>query len=106
MRKVSSRWVPRILADDHKAARMAVCQAMLTRDEGMNGTFCSSTVTMDETRMPFFNPLLHQQFSSGQNRLLQKRSQRPWNHGINVVKNVHDCRDITLKSDRRFKFFV
>ncbi|PNF18073.1 hypothetical protein B7P43_G03318 [Cryptotermes secundus] len=30
MRKVSSSWVPRILADDHKAARMAICQAMLT----------------------------------------------------------------------------
>jgi hypothetical protein len=34
------------LADDHKAARMAVCQAMLTRDEGMNGTFFSSIVTI------------------------------------------------------------
>ncbi|PNF20988.1 hypothetical protein B7P43_G09499 [Cryptotermes secundus] len=106
MQKVSSRWVPRILADDHKAARMAICQAMLTRDEGMNGTFFSSTVTMDETLMPFFNPLLHQQFSSGQNRLLQKRSQQPWNHGIDVVKNVYGCREITLKSDRSFKFFV
>ncbi|PNF39208.1 hypothetical protein B7P43_G01302 [Cryptotermes secundus] len=31
MRKMSSRWVPRILADDHKAARMAICQAMLTQ---------------------------------------------------------------------------
>ncbi|PNF32843.1 hypothetical protein B7P43_G03469, partial [Cryptotermes secundus] len=30
MRKVSSRWEPRILADDHKAARMAICQATLT----------------------------------------------------------------------------
>ncbi|PNF22963.1 hypothetical protein B7P43_G11391 [Cryptotermes secundus] len=27
MRKVSSRWVPRILADDHKAARMAMMKA-------------------------------------------------------------------------------
>ncbi|PNF33235.1 hypothetical protein B7P43_G11385 [Cryptotermes secundus] len=106
MRKVSSRWVPQILADDHKAARMAICQAMLTRDEGMNGAFFSSTVTMDETWMPFFNPLLHQQFSSGQNRLLQKRSQRPWNHGVHIEKNVYGCREITLKSDRSFKFFV
>ncbi|PNF26656.1 hypothetical protein B7P43_G06820 [Cryptotermes secundus] len=30
MREVPSRWVPRILADDHKAARMAICQAMVT----------------------------------------------------------------------------
>lgn len=56
MSKVSSRWVPRMLADDHKAARVAISQAILTRDEGMNGTFFSSIVTMDETWMPFFNP--------------------------------------------------
>ena len=56
MKKVSSRWVPRMLTDEHKAARVACCQAMLTRDDGMNGTFFSSVVTMDETWMPFFNP--------------------------------------------------
>ncbi|PNF27773.1 hypothetical protein B7P43_G09179 [Cryptotermes secundus] len=49
MRKVSSRSVPRMLADDHKAARMAICQALLTRDEGLKGTLFSSIVTMDET---------------------------------------------------------
>jgi hypothetical protein len=27
---------------------MAICQAMLTRDEGMNGTFFSSIVIMDD----------------------------------------------------------
>ncbi|PNF14554.1 hypothetical protein B7P43_G14959 [Cryptotermes secundus] len=31
MRKVSSRWVPRMLADDHKTARVAICLAMLTQ---------------------------------------------------------------------------
>ncbi|XP_068085434.1 histone-lysine N-methyltransferase SETMAR-like [Anabrus simplex] len=56
MRKVSSRWVPRMLTDDHKAAHVACCQAMLTRNDSMNGTFFSSIVTMDETWMPFFNP--------------------------------------------------
>ncbi|PNF22853.1 hypothetical protein B7P43_G16600 [Cryptotermes secundus] len=56
MRKMSSRWVPRMLADEHKAARMPICQVMLTHDESMNGTFFSSIVTMDETWMPFFNP--------------------------------------------------
>ena len=56
MRKVSSRWVPRMLTDEHKAARVTICQAMLTRDDGMNGAFFSSIVTMDETWMPFFNP--------------------------------------------------
>ncbi|PNF25730.1 hypothetical protein B7P43_G14154 [Cryptotermes secundus] len=95
--RISSRWVPRILADDHEATRMAICQAMLTRDEGVNGTSFSSTMIMDETWMPFFNPLLHQQFSSGQNRPLQKRSQRPWNHGVDVVKNACSCREIVEK---------
>ncbi|PNF22849.1 hypothetical protein B7P43_G17938 [Cryptotermes secundus] len=112
MRKVSSRWVPRMLVDDHKAASMAIFQAMLTRDEGMNLAFFRSNVTMDEIWMLFFNPETkresaqwkHRRFSSGQNRLLQKRSQRPWNHGVDVVKNVHGCREITLKSDRSFKF--
>ncbi|PNF25398.1 hypothetical protein B7P43_G09785, partial [Cryptotermes secundus] len=47
--RMSSRWVPQMLVDNHK-------QAMLTRDEGMNGTLFSSVVTMDETWMPFFNP--------------------------------------------------
>ncbi|XP_068081357.1 protein GVQW3-like [Anabrus simplex] len=56
MRKVPSRWVPRMLTDDHKAARVACCQAMLTRNDSMNGTFFSSIVTMDETWTPFFNP--------------------------------------------------
>ena len=56
MRKVSSRWVPRMLTDDNKAARMGICEAMLTRDDGMHGAFFSSIVTMDETWMPFFNP--------------------------------------------------
>lgn len=56
MRKVSSRWVPRMLTDDHKAARVACCQAMLMSNDSMNGTFFSSVVTMDETWIPFFNP--------------------------------------------------
>ena len=56
MRKVSARWVPRMLTDENKALRVAVCQAMLSRDKGMNSAFFSSIVTMDETWMPMFNP--------------------------------------------------
>ncbi|PSN38678.1 hypothetical protein C0J52_08904, partial [Blattella germanica] len=51
-------------------------------------------------------PLLHQRFSSGQIRLLEKRSQRPCNHGIDVVRNVYGCREITSRSDTSFTFFV
>jgi len=56
MRKVPARWVPRMLTDENKASRVAMCQAMLSRDKGMNSAFFSSVVTMDETWMPMFNP--------------------------------------------------
>ncbi|PNF24517.1 hypothetical protein B7P43_G06314 [Cryptotermes secundus] len=81
MRKVSSRWVPRMLADDHKAVCMEICQAMLTCDEGMNGTFFSSIVTMDETWMPFFNPET-------------KRQSAQWKHTLRATKKnsgKHQC---------------
>ena len=55
MRKVSVRWVPRMLAEENKASRVAMCQAVLSRDKGMNSAFFSSVVTMDETWMPMFN---------------------------------------------------
>ncbi|PSN54507.1 hypothetical protein C0J52_22458, partial [Blattella germanica] len=51
-------------------------------------------------------PLLHQRFSSGQTRLLVKRSQRPCNHGVDVVRNVYGCRNITSRSDTSFTFLV
>jgi len=56
MRKVSAKWVPRMLTDENKASRVAMCQAMLSRDKGMNSAFFSSVVAMDETWMPMFNP--------------------------------------------------
>ena len=55
MRKVSARWVPQMQTDQNKASRVAMCQAMLSRDKGMNSAFFSSIVTMDETWMPMFN---------------------------------------------------
>ena len=56
MQKISARWVPQMLTDENKASRVAMCQAMLSRDKGMNSAFFSSIVTMDETWMPMFNP--------------------------------------------------
>ena len=53
MRKVSARRVPRMLTDENNASRVAMCQAMLSRDKGMNNAFFSSIVTMDETWMPY-----------------------------------------------------
>ena len=45
-----------MLTDENKASRIAVCQAMFSRDKGMNSAFFSSIVTMDETWVPMFNP--------------------------------------------------
>ena len=56
MRKGSARWVPRMLIDENKASRVAVCQAMSSRDKGMNSAFFPSAVTMHETWVPMFNP--------------------------------------------------
>jgi len=56
MRKVSARCVPRMLTDENKSSRVAMCQAMLSRDKVMNSAFFSSDVTMDETWMPMLNP--------------------------------------------------
>jgi len=47
MRKVSARWVPRMLANENKASHVAMCQAMLSRDKGMNSASFSSFATMD-----------------------------------------------------------
>ena len=41
MRKVSARWVPRMLTEENKASHFAMCQAMLSRDKGMNSAFFS-----------------------------------------------------------------
>ena len=46
----------RMPTDENKATRVAMCQAMLSRDKGMNSAFFSPVVTMDETWMPMFNP--------------------------------------------------
>ena len=45
-----------MLADENKASHVAMYQAMLSRDKGINSAFFSSVVTMDETWMPMFNP--------------------------------------------------
>jgi len=45
-----------MLADENKASHVAMYQAMLSRDKGMNRAFFSSTVTRDETWMLMFNP--------------------------------------------------
>jgi len=50
-----------MLNDENKASRVAMFQAMLSRDKGMNSAFFSSFVTMDETWMLMFNPEIKRQ---------------------------------------------
>ena len=38
MRKVSARCVPRMLTDENRASRVAVCQAVLSHDKGTHLT--------------------------------------------------------------------
>jgi len=52
-----------MLTDKNKATRIAMSQAMLSRDKGMNSAFFSSVVTMDETCMLIFNPETKQQLA-------------------------------------------
>ena len=52
MRKISARWVLRMLTDENKASCVAMCEAMLSRDRGMNSAFFTYIVTIDETWKP------------------------------------------------------
>lgn len=56
LRKVSSRWVPRMLNDDQKDARVRSSVANLTRFRREGRNFLERIVTMDETHIPLFNP--------------------------------------------------
>ena len=55
MSKVSARWVPRMLDDAKKEARVNCCEELLTRYQADPG-FLKRVVTMDETWIPLFNP--------------------------------------------------
>ncbi|PSN47184.1 hypothetical protein C0J52_14716 [Blattella germanica] len=45
------------------------------------------------------------QFKEGRT-LLEKRSQRQWHHGEDVVKNVYVYRGIMWRSDKSFRIFA
>ena len=67
-----------MLTDEKKASRVAVCQAMLSHDKGMNSAFFSSIVTMDETWMPMFNPET-------------KRQSAQWKHTDSLPLGYRQC---------------
>ena len=48
-RKVSARWVPRQLTEQHKRRRVEICQTLLTRYNNEGEEFLGRVVTGDET---------------------------------------------------------
>ena len=61
MRKVSARWVPRILTEEQKKVRVDVCTNLLSRLQAEPQTFLDRTVTQDETWVHHFDPETKQQ---------------------------------------------
>jgi len=56
MRKLTARWVPRLLNNDQKANRKSACQELLQLVHDLGEAFWSRIVTVDETWLPFYLP--------------------------------------------------
>ena len=56
--RLCARWIPRLLTQDMKDARVSMCQANLQRVEEVGGLehFRDLIVTGDEIWVPFFDP--------------------------------------------------
>ena len=54
--KVCARWVPRMLTEDHKTQRMAMCRDLLDHYEAEGDKFLHSIVTGDETWCHHYEP--------------------------------------------------
>ena len=54
--KVSARWVPKMLTEQHKQARVSACQQLLDRFNAEGETFLERIVTGDETWVHHYTP--------------------------------------------------
>lgn len=61
MKKVSARWVPRMLTDEHKKNRVDISRVNLEKFQADQDSFLSRFVTMDETWVHHFDPETKQQ---------------------------------------------
>lgn len=61
MKKVSARWVPRMLTDEQKKKRVDLSRANLAKFQADQENFLSRFVTMDETWIHHFDPETKQQ---------------------------------------------
>ena len=55
-RKVSARWVPRELTEEHKRRRVEICQTLLNRYNNEGEEFLSRIVTGDESWVHHYSP--------------------------------------------------
>ena len=72
-RKVSCRWVPKMLTTDHKKARLEVCTQLLQRFKTEGDNFLSCIITGDETWVYQYEPE-------------SKRQSMEWKHTDSPVK--------------------
>ena len=56
MSKLAARWIPRLLTETQKNARMEACQELLRISNELGESFWSRIITTDETWLPFFMP--------------------------------------------------
>lgn len=63
MRRVSSRWVPRLLTPEQMQHRVSVCQDLLSRFGGEANEEMNRIITVDESWMYHYDPELKQQSS-------------------------------------------
>ena len=56
MRKLSARWVPRLLTADHKRARVVASEQCLGMFQRNSKEFLRRYVTVDETRIHYYTP--------------------------------------------------
>jgi len=61
MNKVCARWVPRLLQQDQKAARVRLSRSFLNRYDHEGDQFLHRIVTMDETWLYLYEPESKQQ---------------------------------------------
>ena len=55
-RKISARWVPRLLSDQQTTARVQISETLLARYEEEGETFIHRIVTCDETWVYHYTP--------------------------------------------------
>lgn len=61
MRRVSARWVPRLLSPEQKDVRVKMCRELIQKHSEEGDSFLNNIVTCDETWFHFFEPESKQQ---------------------------------------------